>query len=146
MTLNRWDPLRDLLNFQEKVNRLMHANVGERCSVSGTCWCPLVDMLETREAYIIRAELPGVGLDNINIEVKNRRLTISGQRPFESEPITAAYLSIERIHGGFERSFNLPGDVDLDAIKAKYSDGVLEIELPKAQESTTGIAVVSMHS
>ncbi len=145
MTLNRWDPLRDLLNFQEKVNRLMDANFRERCEVGGVCWCPLVDMLETRDAYIIRAELPGVGLDNINIEVRNRRLTISGERPYESEPATAAYLSIERVRGRFERNFDLPGTVDLDAIKATYSDGVLEILLPKTQEeAVSGITIVSL--
>ena len=147
MTLNRWDPLKDLLNFQEKVNRVMHATLGERCSVSGTCWSPLVDMLETPDAYIVRAELPGVGLDNISVEIRNRRLTISGSRPFESEPALAAYLSIERVHGAFERSFNLPGDVDVDAIKAKYTDGILEIHIPKAQEeAAAGITIVSLRS
>jgi len=145
MTLNRWDPLRDLLNFQEKVNRLMDANFRARCEVGGICWCPLVDMLETPDAYIIRAELPGVGLENINIEVRNRRLTISGQRPYESEPTMAAYLSIERVRGSFERNFDLPGNVDVDAIKATYSDGVLEILLPKAQEEVvSGITIVSL--
>ncbi len=147
MTLNRWDPLKDLLNFQEKVNRAMHATLSERCSVSGTCWCPLVDMLETPDAYLIRAELPGVGLDNISIEIRDRRLTISGQRPFASGPALAAYLSIERVHGSFERGFNLPGDVDIDAIKAKYTDGVLEIHIPKAQEEeSAGITIVSLRS
>ncbi len=147
MTLNRWDPLKDLLNFQEKVNRVMHATLSERCSVSGTCWRPLVDMLETPDAYIIRAELPGVGLDNISIELKNRRLTISGQRPFQSEPTLAAYLSLERVHGAFERSFNLPGDVDEEAIKAKYTDGMLEVYIPKAQEdASAGITIVSLRS
>jgi len=147
MTLNRWDPLKDLLNFQEKVNRVMHATLSERCQVSGTCWCPLVDMLETPDAYLIRAELPGVGLDNINIEIRNRRLAISGQRSFESEPALAAYIRIERVHGAFERVFNLPGDVDVNAIKAKYVDGILEIHLPKAQEeATAGITIVTLRS
>jgi HSP20 family protein len=147
MTLNRWDPLKDLLNFQEKVNRLMDANFRQRCEVGGVCWCPLVDMLETLDAYIIRAELPGVGLEDINIEVRNRRLTISGERPYESEPVIAAYLSIERVRGSFERNFDLPGNVDVDAITAKYSDGVLEVYLPKTQkEPVTGITIVSLSS
>jgi HSP20 family protein len=147
MTLNRWDPLKDLLNFQEKVNRLMDANFRQRCEVGGVCWCPLVDMLETRDAYIIRAELPGVGLENINIEVRNRRLTISGERPYESEPVMAAYLSIERVRGSFERKFDLPGNVDVDAIKATYTDGVLEIQLPKAKENAvSGITIVTLNS
>jgi len=104
-------------------------------------------MLETPDAYVIRAELPGVGLDNISIEIRNRRLTISGHRHFESEPALAAYHSIERVHGPFERSFNLPGNVDVDAIKAKYTDGILEISIPKAQEeASAGITIVSLRS
>ena len=147
MTLNRWDPLRDLLNFQERVNRVIDASLSERSRMRGTCWCPSVDMLETPDAYLIRAELPGVGLENINIEIRNRRLIISGERPIEQEPVIAAYLSIERLHGVFERSFTLPGDVDVDAVKAKYTDGVLEIYLPKSQEEPkNSISVVSLRS
>jgi len=89
-------------------------------------------MLETPEAYIFRAELAGVGKQNISIEVHGRRLTISGERFVESEPRLAAYHSIERVQGYFERSFNLPERVDLEAAEANYVDGVLEVRLPKA--------------
>ncbi len=89
MTLNRWDPFRDLLNFQEKVNRIIDMKFHEKRGTRGACWCPAVDMLETPDSYIFRAELPGVGIDNIDIEVRHRRLTLSGVRPVESEPVTA---------------------------------------------------------
>ena len=114
MTLNRWDPLRDLLNFQERVSRLIDSTAEESPSRRQACWCPVVDMLETPDAYIVRAELPGVGRDNINIEVRGNRLRIYGERSVESEPAIAAYHSIERANGMFERSFTLPGQVDLD--------------------------------
>jgi HSP20 family protein len=144
MTLNRWDPFRDLLNFQDKVHRLIESKFHEDRVSRGVCWYPPVDMLETPDSYIFRAELPGVGIDNIDIEVRNRRLKVSGVRPVEAEPVIAAYHSIERVHGQFERIFALPGDVDVDKIKAKYLDGLLEIVLPKSKEKVPRtIAVVS---
>ncbi|MGO9567555.1 MAG: Hsp20/alpha crystallin family protein [Desulfomonilaceae bacterium] len=134
MTLNRWDPLRDLLNFQEKMSRLLDV-----CGEEGTCkraasWCPTVDILETPDGYLFRAELPGVGRENINIEVRGNRLVLSGERPIESEPRITAYRRMERVHGFFERSFQLPGKVDVEKAEARYVDGILEVFLPKSQE------------
>lgn len=134
MTLNRWDPLRDLLNFQERVSRLVDSSVDESASRRQTCWCPVVDVLETPDAYLFRVELPGVGRENINIEVRGTHLRIYGERSLEAEPAIAAYHSIERVQGIFERSFTLPGQVDADRAVAKYEDGVLEIVLPKSNE------------
>ncbi len=143
MTLNRWDPLRDLLNFQERMNRLVGARLEERSYKHAACWCPVVDVIETPDAYIFRAELPGVGRDNITIEVRGNRLILAGERALESEPQLAAYLSIERIHGCFERSFPLPGRIDVGKAEARYEDGILEVTLPKSpDESESRIAVV----
>lgn len=146
MTLNRWDPLRDLLNFQERMNRLVGSTLEERMLRRAACWCPVVDVLETRDAYIFRAELPGVGKENITIEVRGNRLVLVGKRTLESEPQWAAYLSIERIHGCFERSFPLPGPIDVDKAEARYEDGILEVYLPKSQgdaERTIAVVCVS---
>lgn len=144
MTLIRWDPFRDLLNFQDRMNRLIERKFQEDRVSRGARWYPSVDMLETPDSYIFRAELPGVGIDNIDIEVRNRRLRLSGVRCMEAEPEIAAYHCIERIQGQFERVFALPGDVEVDQIKAKYLDGVLEIVLPKSKErAPRTIAVVS---
>jgi HSP20 family protein len=143
MTLNRWDPLRDLLNFQERMNRLVGSSLEERACKRAAYWRPVVDILETPDAYIFRAELPGVGIDNISIEVRENRLVLSGERPLESEPQWAAYLSIERSHGCFERSFPLPGGIDVENAKARYEDGILEVTLPKSQEELeTSIKVI----
>ena len=122
MTLNRWDPLRDLLNFQERMNRLMDAAFDE--NVCGPlarqrCWKPAVDILETPESYIFRLDLPGVGKDNINIEIEGTRLTVTGVRVLESEPRMAAYHSLERQTGYFEQHYRLPGAVDQDNCKAQ---------------------------
>ena len=108
MTLNRWDPLRDLLNFQEKMSRLLDV-----CGEEGTCkrtasWCPTVDILETPDGYLIRAELPGVGRENINIELRGSHLVLSGERPIESMPEIASYRRIERVHGFSNAAFNCP--------------------------------------
>lgn len=135
MTLNRWDPLKDLLNFQEKLHRMVHHQAEPRTTCAGS-WCPLVDILETPEAYIFRVELPGVGLENISLELRKNKLILTGQRPIESDPQFAAYHRIERVHGYFERSFSIPGKVDSDKAQAKYVDGLLEVILPKTDKET----------
>lgn len=136
MTLNRWDPLRDMLSFQERVSHVMDAFARRRQATRTAFWCPVVDMLETPDSYIFRAELPGVGKENINVEVVGTRLTLSGERPSEQDPPITAYHTIERVQGVFQRSFNLPGPVDAEKAKAKYRDGVLEVSLPKSEENT----------
>jgi HSP20 family protein len=134
MTLIRWDPLRDLLNFQEKMSRVLDVCGEEETCKRTASWCPTVDILETPDGYLFRAELPGVGRENINIEVRGNHLELSGERPIESEPKVASYRRMERVHGFFERNFQLPGRVDADKAEARYVDGVLEVFLPKSQE------------
>lgn len=134
MTLNRWDPLRDLLNIQERVHRIIDYTREEWVSRRQTCWSPVVDVLETPDSYIFRIELPGVGRENINIEIAGDHLRLYGERPLESEPAIAAYHSVERVHGLFERIFTLPGEIDGDNSQATYCDGLLEIILPKAMQ------------
>lgn len=134
MTLNRWDPFKDLLRFQERMNRLMDLSVGEASRGPREHWTPGVDTLETPDAYIFRIDLPGVGKEEISIEIRGRHLVIKGERKMESEPRIAAYHSIERQMGAFERSFMLPGDVNADEAEARYLDGVLQLSLPKSRE------------
>ena len=145
MTLNRWDPLRDLLNFQERMNRFVEIRTRRTVFQPRPGWTPLVDMLETPDAYIFRAELPGVGKKNINIEIEGRRLKLSGERPLESEPQLAAYHSVERAHGPFSRSFDLPDDADAEKAEARYEDGILEISVPKnAVEGERVLRIVTL--
>lgn len=137
MTLNRWDPFRDLLSFQERMNRLMDLSFAEPSRGLRSAWSPAVDVLETPDAYIFRVDLPGVGKDRISIEVRSKRLTVKGERELEAEPRIAAFRSIERETGAFERSFVLPGEVNAEEATAKYVDGVLHIVLPKGGEKDT---------
>jgi len=134
-----------MLSFQEHVSHVMDAFAKRRHVIRAACWCPVVDMLETPDSYIFRAELPGVGKDNVNIEIVGTRLTLSGQRPGEQDPPVAAYHTIERVHGMFQRSFDLPGPVDGENAKARYQDGVLEVFLPKSEEEVTERSISVVH-
>ncbi|MCX5863017.1 MAG: Hsp20/alpha crystallin family protein [Deltaproteobacteria bacterium] len=134
MTLNKWDPLKDLLNLQETAQRILGASTDEGRRKRRVKWFPVVDIFETPDAYVFRAELPGVGKDNISVEVHGSTLTLSGERFIESDPRIAVYHRIERTHGGFERAFTLPGQVNVDKVEATYVDGVLEVMLPKTPE------------
>jgi HSP20 family protein len=133
MTLNKWDPLRDLLSLHEKAHRLLGVGSDEEYRKKRVKWAPVVDILETPDAYVFRAELPGVGKDNIHVEVRGNTLTLFGERFIESDAQLAVYHRIERTHGVFERAFTLPGQVNVDDVKAKYVDGMLEVILPKVQ-------------
>ena len=143
MTLNRWDPFRDLLNVQERVHRFLDYATEDWVARRQTCWCPPTDVLETPDTYILRIELPGVGKENINIELAGNCVRLYGERRPETEPAIAAYHSIERAHGLFERTVTLPGEVDPDRTEATYSDGLLEIVLPKAEHSREARVSVS---
>jgi HSP20 family protein len=131
-----------MLDFHERINRVLEWGSKEGVVRKQASWNPPVDILETPDDYIFRLELPGVGKDNINIEVEGTLLTVSGHRSMESEPQIAAYHSIERVHGIFRRDFRMPGNVDLDRIEARYIDGVLDLRLPKAAKSRQGAVTV----
>ncbi len=134
MKLIKWDPLRDLLSFQERVNRLQGVRASDSDFNRGPCWFPALDILETGDAYVVWVELPGVGKENIGIEVIGRKVLISGARTLEKEFESAQYKSVERVQGFFQRTFEVPGPIDVDKSEAKYVDGVLQLYLPKADE------------
>lgn len=135
MKLIKWDPLRDLLNFQERVNRLQDVKASDSTMTRDSYWCPALDILETGDAYVVWAELPGVGKDRIQIEVIGRQVILSGTRTVENEFESAEYRSVERVHGYFQRRFELPGPIDVDNSVAKYVDGVLQLYFPKLEEA-----------
>jgi HSP20 family protein len=123
MAFVRWDPIRDLLAIQHRPDRFAPAPAG---------WTPPVDLLETADAYVIVAELPGVDRNDLTISLHDDgRLTVAGVR---RERSADEYHRIERGHGSFSRTFHLPIPVDADSIKADLRDGVLIVTCPKAQE------------
>jgi HSP20 family protein len=97
-------------------------------------WNPVVDVYDNDDSIVIKAELPGIDKEGIEIDVKDRVLTLKGERSSESEVKDDNYYRRERSFGKFERAFNLPADVDPDKIKADYKDGVLKIDIPKPEE------------
>jgi len=123
MAFARWDPIRDLLAIQQRLDRFAPGPAG---------WTPPVDLLETTDAYVIIAELPGVERDEITISMHDDgRVTFAGVR---RERVGDEYHRVERGHGTFSRTFHLPIPVDGDRITADLRDGVLTVTCPKAPE------------
>jgi HSP20 family protein len=132
----RWDPFRNLTNLQEQVNRLFESNFRGRTDESAqTTWAPSVDIYETENELVLKADLPEVSEKDIDIHVENNMLTVRGERKFEQKVKEENYLRIERSYGSFSRSFSLPNTVDNEAIKAEYKNGVLTVFMPKRAES-----------
>jgi HSP20 family protein len=137
MDLVRREPFEGLSRIQNRINDLFDDTFGRaRASMPVTgIWFPPVDILESRDSYLIRAELPGMKREDFNLEVHDGSLTLSGERKFEEAANGVEYHRVERASGKFSRSFYLPQTVKTDAIKATYRDGILEIHVPKADEA-----------
>jgi HSP20 family protein len=132
----RWNRFRNTSNLQEQVNRLFESSFPARGEASTlTTWAPVVDIYETEDELVIKADLPDVNEQELDVRVENNMLTIGGERKFEDKVKEENYLRIERSYGSFSRSFSLPTTVNTEAIKAEYKNGVLTIELPKRAES-----------
>jgi HSP20 family protein len=137
MALVRWDPIRELDSLQGDMNRLFDRFFEARPANSGSNrrWLPAMDLVETDEDLVVRADLPGMSEDDIEIEIKDSVLTISGERKAEHEEKGEGYHRVERSFGRFARSLSLPRGVDADAVKAGFEDGVLEVRVPKPAET-----------
>jgi len=128
---------RDVKNLQAQLNRLFEPfarfATGDEDLVSGT-WVPPVDVAETQDKILVRAEVPGIRQEDISIEFENGLLTLRGERKIEkTEGVT--WHRVERIYGNFSRSFTLPRSVDPEKITASYREGILEVEVPKREEA-----------
>ncbi|NJD69278.1 MAG: molecular chaperone [Candidatus Methylomirabilota bacterium] len=140
MAIVRWDPFRDVMTLQERMNRLFdqalsRTRTDDEEGLTTSMWSPAVDIFETPDSIVMKAELPGVSRDNIDIQVQDNSLMLKGERKFEREVKEENYLRIERAYGAFHRAFNLPTDIQQDKIKAVFKDGVLEVTMPKAEEA-----------
>jgi HSP20 family protein len=139
MALIRWDPFKELTTLQERMNRLFsdvrsRPTYGEEEMAAGN-WMPPVDIYENAESIIIKAELPGITKEDITVEVKNNTLTLKGEKKFEKEVKEEHYYRMERSYGTFQRAFTLPSTVQQEKVKAKFKEGVLEVQIPKAEEA-----------
>jgi HSP20 family protein len=115
--------------FEDAVTRMMSEPRASRP------WSPSVDILETEDALTVRADLPGVKIEDIDIRVENQTLTISGSRKFEKDETVKGYHRIERSYGEFVRSFAVPSTVDTDKVAADYKNGVLTVTMPRKESA-----------
>lgn len=133
MSTVRFDPFRDITSFRNDLNRLFAGALGG--TVTGTqTWAPAVDVFETSDAVILKAELPGLTADDVDVEVDDNVLTISGERVLKDTIEEGNYYRLERSYGKFSRSLTLPQGIKADEVAASFTDGVLEVTVPKADE------------
>jgi HSP20 family protein len=135
MAIVRWSPAREIAALQNQMDRLFgnYTNWPERQQFDSGLF-PAVDVIETQDAYILRADLPGMKLEDIKVHLANNVLTIKGEKRYQHEERNANFLHSERTYGSFERSFTLGTPIQADAIKARYTDGVLEVQLLKSEQ------------
>jgi len=142
-TLDRWEPFRG--SYDSHLNRLFSDFFGRTSQDQNlTPWAPAVDILENEHELVVKADLPDIKPEELDIRVENNILTIRGERKFEkiARPADAGekgaernYLRVERSYGAFARSFSLANTVNSEAIKAEYKDGVLTLSIPKREEA-----------
>jgi HSP20 family protein len=136
MSLSRWNPFREFEEFFNHYPRLLGKGTGgSQELMTVTDWAPAVDISETPQAYLIKAELAGVKREDIKVKVEHGQLRLSGERRFEKEDKDDKQHRVERFYGSFSRSFSLPEDADEARITAGYQDGVLTLTLPKRSEA-----------
>ena len=136
MALVRWEPFRELAALQNEMSRWMSPLTGTTPGNGGSStWLPAVDVWETDDALVLSFDLPGVREDEIPIELDDNVLTVSGERERTSEHSNDRFYRFERRFGAFSRSVTLPQGVEEDAIQANYANGVLEVRVPKPEES-----------
>ena len=141
MAIVRWEPFRDLVAVQDRLNRIFddtfrgNPRGSDEDWALGGQWAPSVDIFEHEGNLVLRAELPGIEPKDVDVHVENNVLTLRGERKFEDEKNGRNYHRVERSYGQFVRSFTLPNDVDRDNVKATFTNGLLEVAIPKREEA-----------
>jgi HSP20 family protein len=139
MALIRWEPVAELNAIQNEMNRLFNTFVDPsaptgRGNATTRRWLPPMDLVETPDHYVLRADLPGLSDGDVNVQLEANVLTISGERKTEHEDQQEGYYRLERAFGTFSRSLTLPDGVDPDGVQAHFDRGVLEIRIPKPEQ------------
>jgi HSP20 family protein len=146
MELVRWEPFEGLNRIHSRLNHLFDESFGRSwAEPTSTKWYPAVDVLESKDSYLIRAELPGMKREDINLEVKDGTLILTGERKSDKPAEGVEYRHVERVDGKFMRSFSLPQTVKQDAIQATYKEGILEVRVPKVEEVKPRQIEISVH-
>ena len=138
MALIRWEPAREINSLQQEMNRLFStffdAPAAGGPGDGARRWVPAMDLVETDDHFVLRADLPGMGHDDVDLSLEDNVLTLSGERKSEHEERREGFYRVERASGAFSRSLTLPEGVDGDAIQATFDKGVLEVRIPKPEE------------
>jgi len=139
MTLiTRWDPFREFVTLQDRMNRLFresHGPEGRDEALATSTFSPAVDVYEDEHNVTLKIEVPGIDEKDIDVRIENNTLTVHGERKFEKEEKEENYRRVERQYGSFTRTFTLPTTVDAEKVQADYDKGVLKIQLPKKAEA-----------
>ena len=135
MTITRWDPFREVVTLQNRVNHLFRDLNVEESPVAAAAFVPAVDIYEDPQKLVLKLELPGIDQKDLDVRVENNTLTVKGERKLASEEKQENFHRIERTYGSFYRAFTLPTTVDTESIAASYNAGVLKLELKKKAEA-----------
>ena len=137
MDLVKWDPFRDMEHALGRFNRFLGQpkQTGDRENVTAAEWAPAVDISESEKEFLIKAEVPGIPKESINVSIHEGILTIKGERMHEKEAKGEKFHRVERSYGRFVRSFTLPDYVEETAVLAEYQNGVLNLHLPKTEKA-----------
>jgi len=136
MAITRWEPLRGMEDLLDRYTRSMAYPIGRSGDVgSNSEWCPRVDIVEMNDAFKIKAEIPGVKKEDVRVTLDNGVLTLEGERRQHREEDGFRFHRVESEYGNFIRSFTLPANVKSSDLKAHYHDGILELNIPKSEES-----------
>ncbi len=134
MALVRVDPAVEVDSLQSEVNRMFDSFFGGRPNGGARRWIPPMDLAETEDELVLTADVPGVDEDEISIEIKDRVLTVSGERRDSREEKDRGYHRVERSYGRFARSLTLPEGIDSERVVANFDRGVLEVRIPKPEQ------------
>jgi HSP20 family protein len=138
MNLVKWDPFAELEDVSKSLNRIFGrfpARPADREALAVADWAPTVDISETDSAYMIKGEIPGVNKEDVKVTIEDGMITMRGERKLEKEEKDKKFHRIERSYGSFMRSFRVPDDVDENAVKAEFKDGMINVTLPKSGKS-----------
>jgi HSP20 family protein len=140
MAVVRWDPTRELDSLQGEMNRLFSSFFDTPSASKGgngaaRRWIPAMDLVETQDDFVLKADLPGISEDDVDVELENNVLTISGERKTEHEEQHEGYYRLERATGTFSRTLSLPEGIDPGSVAATFGDGVLTVRIPKPAQA-----------
>jgi HSP20 family protein len=139
MPIVRWDPFRDVVTLQNRVNSLFQDfsrnGAGENEMLSAAGFVPPVDIYEDEHKLVLKLEIPGIRQEDLDVQMENNTLTVKGERSFQSEGKEENFHRVERRYGSFYRAFTVPNTIEAESIKAEYDAGVLRLELQKKPES-----------